>query len=205
MNNINITIPPGQCIAIAGPSGCGKTTLLKIVWGILKPTEGEVFIGDHPLSNIDISHYRGLIGTVMQNDHLFAGIIADNIYSFDSEPKQDKIEYCAVKTAIHDEIVKMPMRYNTIIGDIGTGLSGGQKQRILLARVLYREPKILALDEATSHLDITNEKVVNTSMQAYYFTKIVVAHRAETIKMADRVVLLDNGSIIEDSLNSCVK
>lgn len=118
---------------------------------------------------------------------------------------QNRTKYCAVKAAIHDEIVKIPMRYNTIIGDIGTELPGGQKQRILLARALYREPKILALDEATSHLDITNEKIVNTSMRAYHFTKVVVAHRAETIKMADRVVLLDNGSIIEDSLHSCVK
>ncbi|MWP48429.1 MULTISPECIES: peptidase domain-containing ABC transporter [unclassified Gilliamella] len=205
LKNINLTIPMGQCLAITGPSGCGKTTLLKIVLGLLKPTEGQIFIGETPLSNLDINYYRGLIGTVMQDDHLFAGTIADNICFFDSEPEQEKIEHYALKAAIHEEIVKMPMKYNTIIGDIGTGLSGGQKQRVLFARALYREPKILALDEATSHLDIANEKIVNTSIIGYHFTKLVVAHRAETINMADRVVLLDNGLIVEDSLNTCVK
>ena len=204
LKNINLTIPMGQCIAITGPSGCGKTTLLKIILGLLKPSEGQIFIGEIPLSNLDINYYRGLIGTVMQDDHLFAGTIADNICFFDSEPEQDKIEHYASEAAIHDEIVQMPMRYNTTIGDIGTGLSGGQQQRVLLARALYREPKILALDEATSHLDIANEKIVNTSMLAYNFTKLVIAHRPETINMADRVILLDHGLIFSDSLNPSV-
>ena len=203
--NLNLTIPMGQCLAITGPSGCGKTTLLKIILGLLKPNEGQIFIGKTPLSNLDINDYRRLIGTVTQDDHLFAGTIADNICFFDSEPNQDKIEHYALEAAIHDEIYQMPMRYKTIIGDIGTGLSGGQQQRILLARALYREPKILALDEATSHLDIKNEKAVNTSMLSYHFTKLVIAHRPETINMADRVIVIDHGVIISDSLNTIAK
>lgn len=203
--NLNLTIPEGQCIAITGPSGCGKTTLLKIILGLLAPTEGQVLIGGIPLSDLDINYYRGLIGTVMQEDHLFAGTIADNICFFDSEADQGKIEYCAQQASIHDEIMDMPMRYNTLIGDIGTGLSGGQKQRVLLARALYREPKILALDEATSHLDSDNEHAVNNAMLAYGFTKLVIAHRQETINMAERIILLGNGTIISDSLNDKYK
>ncbi|WP_143425388.1 peptidase domain-containing ABC transporter [Gilliamella sp. Nev5-1] len=201
LKNINLTIPMGQCIAITGVSGCGKTTLLKLILRLLEPYEGQIFIGNTLLSDLDINKYRKLFGTVMQDDQLFAGTIADNICFFDSEPNQEKIKFCALKAVIHDEIIKMPMKYNTIIGDIGSGLSGGQKQRILLARALYREPTILALDEATSHLDVTNENAVNTSMLGYHFSKIVVAHRPETIKMADRVVILDQGSIISDTLN----
>lgn len=190
----------GQCLAITGASGCGKTTLMKIILGLLPPTEGEIFIGDIPLSTIDKKAYRKLIATVMQEDNLFTGTIAENICFFESAPNFEEIEKCAIDAAIHDEIINMPMNYNTLIGDIGTGLSGGQKQRILLARALYRKPQILALDEATSHLDISNEIAVNNSMSRYNFTKIVIAHRQETINASDRIIVLNNGIIVSDTL-----
>jgi ATP-binding cassette subfamily B protein RaxB len=196
--NLNLTIPIGQCIAITGPSGCGKTTLIKIFLGLLKPTEGEVLIGGIKLTQLGISNYRKLLGTVMQEDTLFGGSIADNISFFDPLSNQEQIEACASQAAIHTEITSMPMGYHTLVGDIGTGLSGGQKQRVLLARALYKNPKILVLDEATSHLDVWNEQQVNAAIQKIPLTRIIVAHRPETIAMAQRVVVLQQGSIMQD-------
>jgi ATP-binding cassette subfamily B protein RaxB len=178
-------------VAIVGPSGCGKTTLLKVILGILPPTEGEVLIGGVSLSRLGPAH-RELIGTVMQEDDLFAGSLADNISFFDVEPDRARIEDCARMAAIHQDILSMPMGYNTLIGDMGASLSGGQKQRVLLARALYKQPRILALDEATSHLDVACERTVNESVRALKLTRIVIAHRPETIHMAGRVISLQN-------------
>jgi ATP-binding cassette, subfamily B, bacterial CvaB/MchF/RaxB len=135
---------------------------------------------------------------VMQDDQLFAGSIADNVCFFEAQPDPARIRECANLAAIHDEIMRMPMTYNTLVGDIGLGLSGGQKQRILLARALYREPKLLLLDEATSHLDVWNEKAVNAAIRQIAMTRILVAHRPETIAMADRVVVMKRGQIVQD-------
>lgn len=202
LDNICLTIPEGESLAITGASGCGKTTLLKIILGLLTPTEGEIFIGNIPISSIDKKEYRKLIATVMQEDHLFTGTILENISFFSHTPNFEAIEKSAIDAAIHDEIINMPMSYNTLVGEIGTGLSGGQKQRILLARALYRNPKILALDEATSHLDIANEIKVNKSVSTYKLTKFIIAHRPETINSADRIVTLKDGIIISDVYNT---
>jgi ATP-binding cassette subfamily B protein RaxB len=191
LQNVNLTINEGESVAIVGPSGCGKTTLLKIILGLLEPTEGDVLVGGVSLKQLGTAH-REMIGTVMQEDDLFAGSIADNISFFDAEPKRERIEECARLAAIHDDIVAMPMGYNTLIGDMGTTLSGGQKQRVLLARSLYKQPRILALDEATSHLDVTCERSVNESVRALKLTRIIIAHRPETIGMAGRVIALSN-------------
>ncbi|CEE78867.1 Colicin V secretion ABC transporter ATP-binding protein (fragment) [Xanthomonas citri pv. citri] len=123
----------------------------------------------------------------MQDDCLFSGTIADNVAFFDSSAELSKIEAAARAAGIHDDIVKMPMGYETLVGDMGSTLSGGQKQRILLARALYTQPKILVLDEATSHLDSKNEKVVNDAVMDLEITRIIIAHREQTIAMADRV------------------
>lgn len=198
VKDLNLSIPAGQCIAVVGPSGCGKTTLIKLLLGLLEPTSGEIRIGCAKVNHIGLSSFRQLIGTVMQEDTLFAGSIGDNICFFDPAPDQEHIQACAQYAAIHAEILAMPMGYNTLVGDIGTGLSGGQKQRILLARALYRRPKILVLDEATSHLDVWNEQAVNESIRQLKLTRIVVAHRPETIAMAQRVVVLQQGAIAQD-------
>ncbi len=198
LENLNLVVEPGQCLALTGSSGCGKTTLVKIMLGLLAPTEGEVLYDGTPIQHLGLAHYRALIGTVMQEDRLFSGSLADNICFFHSEPDMARIESCARLAAVHEEIMSMPMGYHTLVGDVGVGISGGQKQRVLLARALYREPRILVLDEATSHLDLRNEQQVNHAVAAMALTRIVVAHRPDTIAMADRVVALDAGRIVSD-------
>ena len=198
IKGLNLTIPAGQCLAIAGASGCGKTTLVKLLLGLIEPTEGEILIGGIKLKSLGLNNYRQLMGTVMQDDQLFAGSVGDNISFFDPTPVQARIESSAQLAAIHNEITVMPMGYNTLVGDIGSGLSGGQKQRILLARALYKAPKMLCLDEATSHLDVWNEQLVNAAIKHIKLTRIIVAHRPETIAMAQRVVVLERGQIVRD-------
>ncbi len=198
LHQFNLTIPAGQCIAITGPSGCGKTTAVKLLLGLLQPNKGEILVGGKPLSQLGMSNYRKLLGTVMQDDNLFAGSIADNISFFCPAPDAAAVEACAELAAIHAEIMAMPMGYNTLVGDIGTGLSGGQQQRLLLARALYKRPKLLVLDEATSHLDVWNEQVVNAAIRTLRLTRVIVAHRPETIGMAERVVVLQGGAVVQD-------
>ena len=190
LQNLSLRIEEGESIAIVGPSGCGKTTLLKAIMGLLAPTEGEILIGGISLARLGTAQYRSLIGTVMQDDQLFSGSIADNITFFDPQPEMERIEECARMAAIHDDILTMPMGYQTLVGDMGTVLSGGQKQRVLLARALYKQPKILLLDEATSHLDVVRERQVSEAIQQLRLTRVIVAHRRETIATADRICRL---------------
>jgi ATP-binding cassette subfamily B protein RaxB len=190
LRGVNLTIHEGECVAVVGPSGCGKTTLLRIMLGLLPPTEGEVLIGGVSIGSVCPSAYRNVIGSVMQDDKLFSGSITENITFFDPAPDMDRVEACAALASIHDDILKMPMRYHTLIGDMGTVLSGGQKQRVLLARALYKQPKILLLDEATSHLDVACEKQVSDAVSQLKLTRLIVAHRPETIASADRVIQL---------------
>jgi ATP-binding cassette subfamily B protein RaxB len=199
LENVNLVVEPNECLAITGPSGCGKTTLVKVMLGLLPPSEGEVLFDGTPIHRLGLAHYRALIGTVMQEDRLFSGSLADNICFFDAEPDMVRIEACARLAAVDAEIRDMPMGYHTLVGDVGIGISGGQKQRVLLARALYREPRILVLDEATSHLDLRNEQSVNEAVRAMRLTRVVVAHRPETIAMADRVVSMAGGRIVGDS------
>lgn len=189
----------GESIAILGPSGCGKTTLMKIMLGLYKTEEGEVQVDGHSIKLLGQRQYRSQIATVMQSDELLSGSIADNISQFDPQIDIERVMECASMASIHDDIVSMPMSYNSLVGDMGATLSGGQKQRVLLARALYRNPKILFLDEATSHLDIASEYKVNQAIKTLNITRIIIAHRPETIKMADRVLELQNGQLKEVS------
>lgn len=188
LRNVNMRIEQGESVAIIGPSGCGKTTLLKIILGLLPPDAGEVRIGGIDIRRLDTGQYRSLVGTVMQDDHLLTGSIADNICFFTEQPDHEQIIRCAELAAVHDDILAMPMGYHTMIGDMGSVLSGGQKQRLLLARALYKRPHILVLDEATSHLDIAREKHVSDAIRNLHFTRIIVAHRPETIASVDRII-----------------
>ena len=199
LDGIDLDIEAGESVAIVGPSGCGKTTLVNAILGIRPPVEGEVMIGGYSVKQMGFETLRGMIGTVMQDDSLFAGSITDNISFFDNKVDHERVEACAKLAAIHEEIVAMPMGYATLIGDMGTALSGGQKQRVLLARALYKQPRILLLDEATSHLDTTREAMVNASVRSLNLTRVVVAHRPETIAAADRVIVLSDGKIVSDS------
>jgi ATP-binding cassette subfamily B protein RaxB len=198
LRNCSFRIEAGESVAIVGPSGGGKTTLLKLLLGLLAPTDGKVLAGGIDIEKLGIDHYRRLVGTVMQDDQLFAGSIADNIGFFDPAPSQEAIERCARIAAVHEDIVAMPMGYNTLIGDMGAALSGGQRQRILLARALYKQPRILFLDEATSALDIQKERAVSEAVRSLNLTRILIAHRPETIATADRVVVLQGGKVAQD-------
>jgi ATP-binding cassette subfamily B protein RaxB len=198
LRNLHLAVEPGESLAIVGPSGCGKTTLLKVMLGVHAPQAGAVFIGGIPLEQLGLRAWRDMIGTVMQDDPLFAGTIADNIAFFDPEADPAWIERCARVAAVHADIEAMPMGYSTLIGDMGAHLSGGQKQRILLARALYKRPKILFLDEATSALDVEREREVNQAIRALDLTRIIVAHRPETIASATRVVVLGDGRVAQD-------
>lgn len=198
LEEVNIRIGSGECVAITGPSGCGKTTLVKVILGLLQPSTGQVKIGGRPLTRAALAHYRGIVGTVMQDDLLFTGSVSENISFFDPEPDQGQIERCARIAGVHQEVEQMPLGYASLLSEAGTGLSGGQRQRVLLARALYRAPRILVLDEATSHLDVINEHRVNHAIQAMQVTRIIVAHRRETVSMAARVITLERGRVTSD-------
>lgn len=197
LKDVSLTLTAGESVALVGPSGCGKTTLLKVMLGLLHPQEGEVLYGGVPVKHLGLQNYRRVIGTVMQEDVLLAGSIADNVSFFDVQPDMQRINHCATLAAVHEDIAKMPMGYQTLVGDMGSSLSGGQKQRVLLARALYKNPRVLALDEATSHLDIANERRVNEALSAMPLTRIIAAHRPETIAAAQRVVGLGGGKALE--------
>lgn len=191
LDAVSFRVEPGETVAIVGPSGCGKSSLLKTLASLLQPSQGEILVDGEPLAHVGISRWRSMIGVVMQDDQLFAGSVADNICFFAERPDPERIEECARLAAVHEEIAAMPMGYHTLIGDMGTVLSGGQKQRVLIARALYRQPGLLLLDEATSQLDVAAETAVSSAIRALRVTRIIVAHRPETIRSCDRVIHLD--------------
>jgi ATP-binding cassette subfamily B protein RaxB len=188
LEDFSLAIEPGEFVTITGPSGGGKTTLMKIMLGLLEPTHGDVLVDGIPLASVGTRAYREQIGAVMQEDQLLSGSIADNICFFDPSFDQQRMIECARLARIHDEIMAMPMTYNSLIGDMGSSLSGGQKQRVLLARALYRQPRMLFLDEGTAHLDVDNEKRINESLRCLNMTRISVAHRPEMTTGAHRIL-----------------
>ena len=198
LDDVSFTIHAGESVAIVGASGCGKTTLLNVLLGNLAAESGEVYLDERKCSMEDMIAARNRMGIVMQDDVLFAGSISDNIAFFATPADQEKVVMSARLAAIHDEIEAMPMGYHTLVGDMGTVFSGGQKQRILLARALYREPDVLFLDEATSHLDIARENAVNQAVRALPVTRVIIAHRMETILSTARVIVLEQGKVQMD-------
>jgi ATP-binding cassette, subfamily B, bacterial CvaB/MchF/RaxB len=197
LSDLSMRVAPGDFVAITGPSGSGKTTLLRTMLGLYEPERGRVLIDGQPLASFGKDRFRTQIGVVLQSDMLFSGSVAENISSFDPMPDQQFILDCAKRAGIHDAIMTMPMRYQTPVGDMGTVLSGGQQQRIFLARALYRRPRLLFLDEATSSLDAKKEREINAEIASLGITRIIFAHRLETIRSASRVLRLNNGSLNE--------
>jgi ATP-binding cassette, subfamily B, bacterial CvaB/MchF/RaxB len=187
---VNMTVSPGETVAIVGPSGCGKTTLVKVLLGLLPATEGEVRVNGRSLVDWDPAQYRSRIGAVMQDDQLFVGTIEDNISFFDTEHDPQRVRECARSAMIDEEIMAMPMQYNTIVGSLGTALSGGQKQRVLLARALYRKPHVLFLDEAFDQLDVALERRITSSVAGRTMALVIVSHREETVEATLRKVEL---------------
>jgi ATP-binding cassette, subfamily B, bacterial CvaB/MchF/RaxB len=190
LRDCTLTIGAGEAVAIVGPSGCGKSTLARLILGLLDPDEGSIGVGGIPLKRLGKHAFRAMVGSVMQDDQLLAGSIADNISFFAEEASQAHIEEVAQLAQIHADIVAMPLGYHSLVGDMGASLSGGQRQRLLLARALYRKPQILVLDEATSHLDVECERRINAMLRELRITRVYIAHRPETIASADRVIEL---------------
>jgi ATP-binding cassette subfamily B protein RaxB len=193
IDGLDFRVSPGECVAIIGPSGCGKTTLLKALMGLYETEAGEILVNGCPLSAIGLRTYRSGISGVMQDDHLLAGSIAQNIAGAASTLDMKQIIRAAEAAAIHSEIQRMPMKYDTLVGDRGSNFSAGQMQRIFLARALYKSPNILFLDEASSNLDVITEKAINENIRRLNTTRIIVAHRPETIRFADRIFRMERG------------
>lgn len=194
-NGLNLEISAGENVAIIGPSGTGKTSLMKIMLGLLPSESGKVEVDGVDIRHLGLRHYRSQIAAVMQDDQLMSGTLAENISFFDSQMDMQQVVACAQLAGIHQDIAAMQMGYNALVGDMGSALSGGQKQRLLLARALYRKPKILFMDEATSHLDVQLEHYVNQAIKQLNMTRIIIAHRPETIVNAERIMQLHNGEL----------
>lgn len=199
LDDCSFTAEEGESVAIVGASGCGKTTLVKLLLGLLTPAKGRISVGGQDIARLGGHNYRRMVGAVMQDDQLFAGSISDNIAFGEDGFDPGRVEEAARLAAVHEEIAAMPMGYHSLIGDMGTTLSGGQKQRVILARALYRKPRILFLDEATSHLDVERERLVNDAVRKLKLTKVIIAHRPETIASADRVLVMHRGKIVQES------
>mgnify|MGYP003641204981 FL=1 len=195
--DVNLHIRAGDFVVFVGPSGSGKSTLLKLMIGILEPITGDVLFDGKPISSVGTKSIRKQIGVVMQDDSLLSGTIAQNISLFDDKLNGEEVRRAAQLASVDKEVDAMQMGFSSLVGDMGTSLSGGQKQRILLARALYRHPRILVLDEGTSHLDLGKEQEVNSALRALNITRIMAAHRKETIAAADRVFEVNNGRVVE--------
>jgi ATP-binding cassette, subfamily B, bacterial CvaB/MchF/RaxB len=188
--DLSLQVGAGESVAITGPSGCGKTTLIKIMLGLFEPTEGEVRIDGLALATFGVRAYRRQVATVMQDDQLMTGTILQNICFFDEFADHSWASECARLACIHEEVMRLPMGYRTLIGGLGSSLSAGQRQRVLLARALYRRPRILFVDEGTANLDVELERRINEMLRTLPITRIHVAHRPQTIGLADRVIHL---------------
>lgn len=199
LNNIQLNIPENKITAIVGASGSGKTTLIKLMLGFYPPYEGKIEIGGIGLQQFNMEMWRSNCGVVMQDGFIFSDSIANNIAVADDYPDREKLRRAVEIANIGEYIESLPLRYNTKIGQEGTGLSQGQKQRILIARAVYKNPRFLFFDEATNALDANNEKVIMENLAGFFEgrTVVTVAHRLSTVKNADLIVVLDKGEIVE--------
>lgn len=195
LQGVNMHVEAGGYVAITGSSGGGKSTIVKIILGLLEPDAGEVRVDGIPLAQFGHKNFHDQVSAVLQDDNLFSGSLGANIALFEESPSMEQILTSATAAGIHDDIVRMPMGYETLVGDMGSTLSGGQKQRILLARALYRRPRLLVIDEGTSHLDVALERRVNSAISELGVTRIVIAHRTETILAAERVYHMEAGQL----------
>jgi ATP-binding cassette subfamily B protein RaxB len=196
MDRLSLDVPPGGFVAIVGASGTGKTTLMRLMLGLLQPTAGRILIDGIPLGPATCGGWRLRIGALLQDDVLLTGTLADNIAFFDPKLDQERVELAATLARIHDDIMRMPMAYQSLIGDMGAALSGGQRQRIMLARALYRDPDALFLDEGTANLDEENEREIADMIVRLPITRIVISHRPALIERADTVYRLENGRLV---------
>jgi len=197
LSDVDLKISPGERIGIVGSSGGGKTTLLKLLVGLDRPTEGDILYDGATMTDRLVPIVRRQIGVVMQDDQLLTGTLADNISFFDDTPDLERVRSAAETACIAQDIHAMPMGFQTLVGDMGSSLSGGQRQRVLLARALYKEPRILILDEGTANLDEKNESRILRNLESLAITQVVVAHRQAAIAACDRLIAISGGVATE--------
>lgn len=204
INNLNLRVPAFKTTAIVGKSGGGKTTLMKLMLGFLEPTKGHILINNKTIDQYEIKEWRKKCGVILQDSYIFTDTILNNVCEWDENINFEKYENALKLSAIYDFIISLPITNQTIIGKGGLQLSSGQKQRILLARMFYKNPDFIFMDEATNNLDSETEKIIvdNLNQQFKYKTKIIIAHRLNTIKNADNIIVLDNGCIIESGTHT---
>ncbi|MDE5857810.1 MAG: ATP-binding cassette domain-containing protein, partial [Muribaculaceae bacterium] len=199
LDNVSFDVEEGKVTAIVGASGSGKTTLIKLMLGYYPVESGQIAIGNRPIDDYNLKWWRRHCGVVMQDGVIFSESIARNIAVDDNEIDLDRLEQAARIANIHEYVMSLPLKYNTLIGRDGVGLSQGQKQRILIARAVYKDPDFIFLDEATNSLDATNEREIVDNLSRFYRgrTVVIVAHRLSTVRNADRIVVLDKGRVVE--------
>lgn len=196
LDSVNLLVEPGETLLLVGPSGGGKTTLMKIMLGLLDPTAGEVLVDGVPLARYGKAAFRHQVGAIMQDDLLYAGSIAENIALFDPEIDMDRVRAVSRQAAVADDIERMPMAYESLVGDMGSSLSGGQRQRVLIARALYRQPRFIFADEVTANLDPENHTRIGAMLAAVPATRIIVTHRGFD-GIPSRIVGVANGTAVE--------
>ncbi len=204
LEKVNFTIRPGDYIAITGPSGGGKSTLCKLLLGLYPPTSGQILLDGNPATPELWRSWRERVGLVSQADQLLSGSIADNIAFFDPDLDMEKVQAAARQASVHEDILRMPMQYLSLVGDMGSTLSGGQRQRVLFARALYRAPSILVLDEGTANLDLETELKIADLVKDMNITRIIIAHRPALIQNADKYLILDGSGEVRISADKSV-
>ncbi|HEY0611263.1 MAG TPA: ATP-binding cassette domain-containing protein, partial [Chitinophaga sp.] len=206
LKNISLQIPSGKVTAIVGMSGSGKTTLLKLLLKFYQPVQGEIFVGDTSLQQFPAKAWRRYCGAVMQDGYIFRDTIANNICTGAAHRNEARLQEACKLANIHDFFAAMPFGYETYIGKDGYGLSEGQIQRLLIARLIYRNPSLVLLDEATNSLDAHNERAIINNLQGFFAGKtvVVVAHRLSTVKHADQILVMDKGAIVESGTHEAL-
>jgi len=197
--NVNLDFPPGSFVAIVGLSGSGKSTLMKLLQRLYPPMSGRIKIDNYDINKVELYSLRRQIGVVLQDTLLFSGTVQENIALSNPEASTDEIIRAAKVADAHEFIMSLPNGYNTVVGERGTGLSGGQRQRIAIARTVLQNPRLLILDEATSALDYQSERLVSRNLNDTFHDRTVffITHRLSAIKNADAIIMMDQGSIVE--------
>src|SRR5690606_31775262 len=199
LEDISFSIEPGELVALVGPSGAGKTTLTYLIPRLYDPTEGRILLDGHDLRDLTLDSLADNIGMVTQETYLFHDTILTNLLYARMDATPEEVEAACRAANIHDFIMELPEGYHTIVGERGYRLSGGEKQRLAIARVVLKDPRILVLDEATSHLDSQSEALIQEALQKVQSgrTSVVIAHRLSTILAADKILVMDRGRIVE--------
>ncbi|HEU0132027.1 MAG TPA: peptidase domain-containing ABC transporter [Mycobacteriales bacterium] len=202
VDGVSLAVEPGQTIALVGRSGSGKTTLGHLLLGLYRPSGGRVLHDDIDLAELDAKTVRTQFGVVTQDPYLFATSLRDNIAFGDPGMSLDQVREAARVACVDDDIMAMPLKYDTVLSDAGASLSGGQRQRVALARALASRPRVLLLDEATSHLDAVTESAVHANLADIGCTTVVVAHRLSTVVNADLILVVDRGKVVEQGTHA---